>query len=261
MKRIIFLMLGWGLCLIVQAQTTNFSKLYFGCDGSSTTSGNQWSKTVVDLLGFASHHNVAVGSSTFACHPDTQDYNSDNFAGISDGWKPTKDKKELQMRHNNVSKVHIQKFISEVKDGVYPAPDVFVFAMGSNDTKLDGVAEALSARTLDDVNVTTMAGGARWAIQTILENFPECRVFVWLPIQTGDKAKNEMHRKRNEVLRQVSQALSVQVIDCYGESGISQFFENSNTRGRYLKDGVHPDIEGQRLIGRYIAKEIRNNFF
>lgn len=93
------------------------------------------------------------------------------------------------MRHNNVSKVHIQKFISEVKDGVYPAPDVFVFAMGSNDTKLDGVAEALSARTLDDVNVTTMAGGARWAIQTILENFPECRVFVWLPIQTGDKAK------------------------------------------------------------------------
>lgn len=30
------------------------------------------------------------------------------------------------MRHNNVSKVHIQKFISEVKDGVYPAPDVFV---------------------------------------------------------------------------------------------------------------------------------------
>ena len=168
---------------------------------------------------------------------------------------------KLQMRHNNVSKVHIQKFISEVKDSVYPAPDVFVFAMGSNDTKLDGVAEALSARTLDDVNVTTMAGGARWAIQTILENFPECRVFVWLPIQTGDKAKNEMHRKRNEVLRQVSQALSVQVIDCYGESGISQFFENSNTRGRYLKDGVHPDIEGQRLIGRYIAKEIRNNFF
>ena len=204
--------------MIVQEHTTNFSKLNFGCDGSSTTSGNQWSKTVVDLLGFASHHNVAVGSSTFACHPDTQDYNSDNFAGISDGWKPTKDKKELQMRHNNVSKVHIQKFISEVKDGVYPAPDVFVFAMGSNDTKLDGVAEALSARY-------------------------------------------EMHRKRNEVLRQVSQALSVQVIDCYGESGISQFFENSNTRGRYLKDGVHPDIEGQRLIGRYIAKEIRNNFF
>lgn len=233
MKRIIFLMLGWGLCLIVQAQTTNFSKLNFGCDGSSTTSGNQWSKTVVDLLGFASHHNVAVGSSTFACHPDTQDYNSDNFAGISDGWKPTKDKKELQMRHNNVSKVHIQKFISEVKDGVYPAPDVFVFAI-PNDTKLDGVAEALSARTLDDVNVTTMAGGARWAIQTILENFPMPCIRMVAYTDRG-QGKNEMHRKRNEVLRQVSQALSVQVIDCYGESGISQFFENSNTRGRLSK--------------------------
>ena len=26
-------------------------------------------------------------------------------------------------------------------------------------------------------------------------------------------------------------------------------------RGRYLKDGLHPDVEGQQLMGRYIAKE------
>lgn len=261
MKRYLFLVLSCGFYLMAQAQNTDFRKLNFGCDGSSTTSGNQWSKTVVDLLGFATHHNVAVGSSTFACHPDTQDYGSKVFAGISDGWKPTTDVKELQRRHNNVSKVHIQKFISEVENGAYPAPDVFVFAMGSNDTKLEGVAEALAARNLDDVDVTTMAGGARWAIQTILEKFPKCCVFVWLPIQTGDQEKNAMHQKRNEVLRQVSRAFAVQVIDCYGESGISEIFENPRTRGRYLKDGAHPDIEGQQLIGRYIAKEIRNNFF
>ena len=70
---------------MLQAQSSfpDFSKLNFGCDGNSITAGEQWSKTVVDLLGFATHHNVAVGSATWACHPDTQDYGSEGFADIS----------------------------------------------------------------------------------------------------------------------------------------------------------------------------------
>lgn len=104
-----------GIALHAQSLYPDFSKLNFGCDGNSITAGEQWSKTVVDKLGFATHHNVAVGSATWACHPDTQDYGSEAFAGISGGWQATEDKHELQMRHNNVSKVHIQKFIAEVK--------------------------------------------------------------------------------------------------------------------------------------------------
>ena len=53
----------------------------------------------------------------------------------------------------------------------------------------------------------------------------------------------------------------MQLIDCYGESGICEKFEEPSSRGRYLRDGLHPDVEGQVLMGRYIAKEIRNNFF
>ena len=30
---------------------------------------------------------------------------------------------------------------------------------------------------------------------------------------------------------------------------------------RYLRDGLHPAEEGQQLMGRYIAKEIRNNYY
>ena len=234
---------------MLQAQSSfpDFSKLNFGCDGNSITAGEQWSKTVVDLLGFATHHNVAVGSATWACHPDTQDYGSEGFAGISSGWQPTEDKQELQMRHNNVAKVHIQKFIAEVKSGAYPVPDVFVFS--------------LEGKTLDDVDVTTMAGGARWAIQTILETYPQCRVFVCTPIQTGSVEHNEANLKKIAILREVCRAFSVQLIDCYGESGICEKFEQPSSRGKYLRDGLHPDVEGQQLMGRYIAKEIRNNFF
>lgn len=263
MNRLIFSLLALGMGVALHAQTLfpDFTKMNFGCDGNSITAGNQWSKTVVDVLGFATHHNVAVGSATWACHADTQDYGSEGFAGVSGGWQPTEDKTELQMRHNNVSKVHIQRFISEVDKGLYPAPDVFVFAMGTNDSNLGSAEEALKGKTLDEVDVTTMAGGARWAIQTILEHYPKCRVFVCTPIQTGDVAHNDINRKKIEILRQLCQALSVQLIDCYSNAGITEKFEQPGGRGRYLKDGLHPDVEGQQLMGRYIAKEIRNNFF
>ena len=238
----------------------DFSKLNFGCDGDSITSGDQWSTTTVDILGFATHHNVAVGSSTWACHPDTQDYGSDNFSGISGGWLPTKDAAELQKRHNNTSKVHVQQFIAEVDAGKYPEPDVFVFAMGTNDGNLGTAEEALKGKSLDEVDVTTMAGGARWAIQTIIERFPNCRVFVCTPIQTSNPGHNIQNTRKIEILKEICRALSVQVIDCYGECGISEKLEDGHGN-RYLRDGLHPEKEGQKLMGRYIAKEIRNNIF
>ena len=170
-----------GIALHAQSLYPDFSKLNFGCDGNSITAGEQWSKTVVDKLGFATHHNVAVGSATWACHPDTQDYGSEAFAGISGGWQVTEDRHELQMRHNNVSKVHIQKFIAEVETG--------------------------TAR--HEVDVNTMAGGARWSIQTILEHYPQCCVFVCTPIQTGNPEHNALNLQKIAILRELCRALSV----------------------------------------------------
>lgn len=248
-------------CVAVNAQQYNFSGMNFGCDGNSITAGNQWSKVVVDELGFSTHHNVAVGSAKWACYPDTQEYGSSDFVGVSGGWKPTKDKEELQKRHNNVSKVHIQKFIEEVSSGEFPAPDVFVFSMGTNDTNLGSAEEALKSKKLEDVDVTTMAGGARWSIQTITETYPKCRVFVCTPIQSGSEKHNTLNEKKIEILKQICRAFSVQIIDCYSECGISGMYETWQKPGRYLKDGLHPDKEGQALMGHYIAKEIRNNYY
>ncbi|ADV42254.1 GDSL-type esterase/lipase family protein [Bacteroides helcogenes] len=263
MKRLVsFGIVFWiGTALYAQSLCPDFSKMNFGCDGNSITAGKQWSETVVSLLGFATHHNVAVGSATWACHADTQDYGSKDFAGISGGWQPTEDRRELQMRHNNVAKVHIQKFLAEVESGVYPVPDIFVFSMGTNDSNPGSAEEALKGKTLDEVDVTTMAGGARWAIQTILQHYPGCRVFVCTPIQTGDVEHNKKNLRKITVLREICRALSVQLIDCYSNSGITEKMEMPSGRGRYLRDGLHPDREGQVLMGRYIAKEIRNNFF
>lgn len=262
MKRIFFYAILMLLYVgALHAQTyPDFTKMNLGVDGNSITSGSQWSATVHEVLGFATHHNVAVGSATWACHEDTQEYGSKDFVGISDGWQPTDDALEMHRRHNNTSKVHVQKFISEVDQGLYPKPDVFVFAMGTNDTNLGSAQKALEGKSLENVDVTTMAGGARWAIQTIIERFPDCRVFVMTPIQSSDEARNKLNLEKIEILKEICRSLSVQVIDCYGECGITEKLENGAGE-RYLRDGLHPDKKGQVLMGRYVAKEIRNNYF
>ena len=65
----------------------------------------------------------------------------------------------------------------------------------------------------------------------------------------------------DECLTKICRGLSVQLIDAYSNCGICEKFEVIGGRGKYLKDGLHPDIEGQTLEGAFATKEIRNNYF
>lgn len=253
----------------------DFSKLNFGVDGDSITAGQQWSWHVFSKLGMATHHNVAVGSSVWykraiECNGlsvTTQDYTDDNFAGISDGWEPTDDVEELQKRANNCAVVHVQKFIEEVKNGEYPVPDVFAFAMGTNDdiNMLGDVDKALTGKKLDgneNIDLFTEAGAMRWCIQRIMEEYPEARVFVLTPLQTATPEHNKKIETQIEtVFVKVAGAMSAQIVDCYHESGICEKFEIIGGEGRYLRDGLHPKENGQALEGAYAAKEIGLNLF
>lgn len=253
---------------------TGFEELNLGIDGDSITAGEQWSWHVYKNLNMKSHSNVAVGSAVWYKRTaevggktvTTQDYGSADFAGISDGWEPTDDAEEMQKRMNNCAVVHIQRFITEVENGNFPEPDIFAFAMGTNDQEefIGDPEKALSGKELsgnDSIDLFTEAGAARWCIQTIQENFPECRVFVMTPIQTATPEHNRKTEKIIECLRAICRGLSVQIMDAYSCSGICEKYEVIGGKGRYLKDGLHPDIEGQALEGAFASKEIRNNYF
>ncbi len=251
-----------------------FETLNFGVDGDSITAGQQWSYHVFTELGMKSHHNVAVGSAvwykrTVECGGrtvTTQEYGSPDFAGISGGWEPTDDADEMQMRMNNCAIVHIQHFLAEVESGEYPAPDIFAFAMGTNDDKdyFGDAAKALTGKSLADnenIDLFTTAGAMRWCIQTISERFPQCRIFVLTPLQTATPEHNAKTVRQLELMREMCRGLSVQMIDCYSNSGICEFYENIGAEGRYLIDGLHPKDNGRALQGAFAAKEIRNNYF
>lgn len=251
-------------------QFADFTKLNLGVDGDSITAGNQWSYYATQYLGFANHHNVAVGSATFGDRTQvyggvtyvTQNYDDADFAGISSGWQPTTDPVEIQKRCNNCARVHVQKFISEVTAGTYPVPDIFVFAMGTNDGTIGTIEDALNGKDANDLSAEvrrTMAGGARWAIQKIIETYPNCRVYVSAPIQRADETANEKGLQKTDILRGICNGLSVGFFNTFGECGITEKLETGT--GIYLRDGLHPNTEGQKLMGRYLAKEIRNNYF
>ncbi len=253
----------------------DFSKLNFGVDGDSITAGNQWSWHVFNNLGMAAHHNVAVGSAvwykrTIACGDrtvTTQSYNDPDFAGISDGWEPTDDIDEMQKRANNCAVVHIERFISDVKKGLAPVPDVFAFAMGTNDdiNCLGNAEKALTGKKLEgneNINLFTEAGAMRWCIQRIMEEYPSVRIFILTPIQTATPEHNyKIEVQIETVMKKIAGAMSVQLIDCFHNCGICEKFEVIGGEGKYLRDGLHPGIEGQTLEGAYATKEIRNNMF
>ena len=253
----------------------DISTMNFGVDGDSITAGNQWSHHVFTNLGFKSHHNVAVGSSVWYKRTlttadgfvTTQDYDSPDFAGISDGWLETDDLNELQKRVNNCAIVHVQHFLSDVEKGIAPAPDVFAFAMGTNDdiNMLGDADRALTGKSLTDnenLNLFTEAGAMRWCIQTISEHFPAARIFVMTPIQSADPAHNaKIEKQISEVFVKITGAMSVQLIDCFHGCGICEKFETIGGEGRYLRDGLHPKENGQALEGAFAAMEMRNRLF
>ena len=151
--------------------TRDFSHCHLGVDGDSITQGSQWSAVVSRILGVASHHNVGVGSAvwykrtleTGGGSVTTQNFTDPDFAGISDGWLPTDDPVELQKRANNCAVVHVQKFIEEVRLHQYAAPDIFMFAMGTNDAEdcLGSPEKALEGKTADAADLFTEAGAGR----------------------------------------------------------------------------------------------------
>ena len=251
-------------------QFADFTKLNLGVDGDSITAGNQWSYYATQYLGLANHHNVAVESATFSDRTQTyegvtyvtQNYDDPDFAGISGGWQPTTDPVEIQKRCNNCARVHVQKFISEVTAGIYPVPDIFVFAMGTNDSTIGTVADALNGKDPDALSAAvrqTMVGGARWAIQKIITTYPNCRVYISAPIQRADATANAKGLEKSIALKEISNSLSVGYFNTFGECGITEKVESGTAP--YLSDGLHPNAAGQQLMGKYLAKEIRNNYF
>lgn len=240
----------------------NNGAVNFGVDGDSITAGNQWSYYVYEKLGYKTHHNVGVGSSQW--QDEIIEYNGETYypqiygesgwLGMSDGWGEISDATEAQKRANNSSKNHVLKFIEEVNNGLYPAPDLFVFAFGTNDKsdRLGTVEAAFASPALpavNDVLLRTTTGAMRWCIQKIKLEYPDCKVFWSTPIQSALDNRQSGNIIKIPVMTEVANLLSVEIIDQWKNSGISAFLEKASPH--YLRDETHPTKAGIEAMGQY----------
>lgn len=226
---------------------------------SITAATNSWAYQVQTGLGFRHLYNGAVGGAIWSkrerttstgANITTQDFSDPNFAGISN--ETNNSDLAFQRIINNCAVVHIQKYLS---DRSAPKPDFAILSYGTNDLTSDAVigdAEAvLQAADLADVDLFTMAGALRWSIETLRAKYPDIKLYVALPLQAKDSNKNTGNLKKIAVITKICDAMSVPYFDCYAESGITQANEAT-----YLRDGLHPNADGQAVHAAYIIKKL-----
>ena len=227
-------------------RTTVAAKLKASNMRSVAFSGARWSKTT-RMVG-----EVAV---------TTQNYDDPLYGGRdSGGVDGVTDPAQMQKIVNNCVVVQVQQYIKEVLiDGLYPVPDFFYFAAGTN-TEYSGsgdVAIALAGKSIDRDNTYSMANAVRWSIQSIMTAFPTCKVFVILPIQKGSANSTNILVPKVSVIRQIANYLNAIVLDGFNNSGISEIFEVHEGAGRDLRDGVHLNMAGALKYGTWVANETK----
>ena len=151
---------------------------------------------------------------------------------------------------NNVLGNQIQKIINNA----YDAPDIIMIAIGTNDgiaitdTEMKDAyySENGELIPLEDVDRTTSAGAYRYALDTLHNLYPDAQIFWCTPI-LGHKSLRSAERIRPyaESLRIATEYTGQILIDTI-RCGISGINEANDENGEYLRDGLHPNVNGAK---------------
>lgn len=116
---------------------------------------------------------------------------------------------------------------------------------------------------MDLYDVTTFGGALRYSLKLLQEKYPDLRIVLMSPTYCAlGKDKNQQCYNTSygeggtldeyvELEKQIAKEFGVEWIDAYHESGIWE-----DTVDRYLKDALHPNMEGHALIGNLIADSL-----
>ena len=257
-----------------------FESLHFAVDGDSITqevSKNQWAYYCQQILGLASKSNVAFSGACWAYKRKTsidgtrtitpQEPADPNYVGYDNSGNDLSTDINIQKFVNNNAITHTKDYLQKVSNGTYPTPDIFVYALGTNQDEDDvnggekvSVESAMSPTNIDELGnlLYSTTGAMRWCLQTIKTQFPNCRVFVSLPIQRVDSLRNYIKPKM-KIIKEMSEEMGCQVIPQYYGCGITAAIESVTPT--YLMDGLHPNDEGNKLMGAFAASQIKSKYF
>ncbi|MEG1643407.1 MAG: SGNH/GDSL hydrolase family protein [Bacteroidales bacterium] len=238
--------------------------------GDSITTEGYYVGKLRSLLGCTTYYNTAVAGAWWGDKSSTKYDGHPSFNG-ADG------------NENNVMGNQIQNIINNISDFTI-TPDIILFAAGTNDANFletdndyDNIETyftsgtqylPLSKPTFDNSDTymksrQKITGAMRYCITKIQELFPSAKIYVSGPIQaaiTFKQSYNKDIRGKQNLIKNVSERMSVTYIPVGEECGIYGQFETANANGRDLVDGLHPNESGGWKMAKYISNYIKRTY-
>lgn len=113
---------------------------------------------------------------------------------------------------------------------------------------------------IDSVNRTQVDGAMRWIAEKIWSVYPNTKIIFVAPIQSADSNTRPTWSilAKGELMKYVASNLGCKTIMAGAECGIYANREVNGANGKYLEDGLHPNIEGGKVLGAYNARQVIN---
>lgn len=155
------------------------------------------------------------------------------------------------------------------KEGVQPAPDLIIVALGTNDAwftrRRPGVfgKTAAEAFATDDTliisrhpsTVLSLAESVRYGCEMLTRLFPKAQIIMLTPMQTTATSYENI-RLAGDIIEECGARMSISVIRLDKESCVNRTHEMHTKR--FTTDGTHTNEEGARRNGRFIANKVRS---
>lgn len=143
-------------------------------------------------------------------------------------------------------------------------PNIIIIACGINDATQVGESgvgdfNSIISQTWNEQKRQYLFSSIRWAVESLKILAPDARIFLATPLYSTYYTTEIVDTIRDAIIKMGKYAGCSNPINL-SDAGISLLFENHQSNGKYLEDGLHPNNRGRLLLARYYAQNIMKGY-
>lgn len=143
-------------------------------------------------------------------------------------------------------------------------PNIIIIACGINDATQVGESgvgdfNSIISQTWNEQKRQYLFSSIRWAVESLKILAPDARIFLATPLYSTYYTAEIVDTIRDAIIKMGKYAGCSNPINL-SDAGISLLFENHQSNGKYLEDGLHPNNRGHLLLARYYAQNIMKGY-
>lgn len=158
---------------------------------------------------------------------------------------------------NNVVSNQLERLISDVSSGAFPAPDIIFFAAGTNDAWFEKRFRPGCLDASSPAGTKSLRGAAADVLLKAKSRFPDSKLILLTPMQTI-QAPDDVIKKAAEELAAAAEGLEdVYVVRIDLKSPVRS--ENERVHFDYTTDGTHTSARGAKANALIIIESMIEN--